>query len=366
MAKSAIDVIAPAFEHTKQQLLKPFSFIQWARIALLAMATGEMSTGGGCNSLRVPSSFPTTLPNTHGQDNFLGTGLPDWVRGIDPALLGTLLMVAIGGAFVLMIVWVYVSSVSRFMLYETIVRRYCEMGPAWDRWYSQGMRLFWWQLALMIFSVGLSVVMLFPLIIPLWQALKSNGAVAPGFFLAFLPFLALFFIFSLIMLLVGVLTKDFVVPVMAVDGVGVVEAWKRLLAMMKADAPNYAGYLGMKIVLVIGSGIIFSILIGIASIIIMIPGAIIGVAAFIFIKSAGLGWNAVTITIVIILGTLIFAVFLYVIALICVPVAIFFPAYAMYFLAERYPGLYAKLYGIPTAPAPTWTPALPSTPTPVG
>jgi hypothetical protein len=362
LAKSAIDVISPAFEHTKQQLLKPFNFGQWARIALLAMATGEMSTGGGCNSMH----FPTSIPSGRGQQNFIGPG--DFLKGLDPALIGTLLMVAFIGGVVFVLVWIYVSSISRFVLFDTVVRRHCDMGTAWDRWHSQGMRYFWWQLVVMIFSFGLAALMLFPLIIPLIRAAKSQ-TLSPSFFLAFLPFLAVFFVFSLFMMLVVVLTKDFVVPVMAVDGVGVIEGWRRLLGMMKADAANYAGYIGMKIVLAIGSGIIFSIVVGIVVVILMIPGAIVGVAAFLAVKSAGLAWNAATITLAVVVGTLLLGALLYVVAFVCVPVAIFFPAYGLYFLADRYPGLHAQLYGAPVTPAGTaWAvpPPLPPTPAPIG
>ena len=363
MAKSAIDVIGPAFEHTKQQLVKPFNFGQWARIALLAMATGEMSTGGGCNTMHFPTNFPTSK----GQENFVGA-TPDWLKGIDPALIGALAMVALIGGIVLILVWLYVSSISRFVLYDTVVRRHCDMGPAWDRWHSQGMRFFWWQLLLMIFSLMLAGLMLFPLIIPLIHAAQSQQAPGASFFLAFLPFLAVFFVFSLFMLLVAVLTKDFVVPVMAIDDVGVIEGWRRLIAMMKTDAPNYAGYLGMKIVLAIGSGIIFMIASWIVLVILAIPGLIVGAAAFMVLKSAGLVWNAATVTLAVVLGTVLFGALLYVVAFVAVPVAIFFPAYAMYFLAERYPGLHVQLYGAPVAPAPAWTgpPALPSTPAPIG
>lgn len=368
MAKSAIDVIGPAFEHTKQQLLRPFNFGQWARIALLAMATGEMSSGGGCNS-HIPTSLPTNFP-THqqGQDNFLqsANNLPEFLKGIDPALIGTLLLVAFVGGIMLLLVWVYVSSISRFVLYDTIVRRHCDMGPAWDRWHGQGMRFFWWQLALMVFSLGLSAVMLLPLIIPLIGLIRSHGKPDAAFFLGFIPFLALFFVFSMFMLLVAVLTKDFVVPVMAVDGVGVIEGWRRLIAMMKADAPNYAGYIGMKIVLVIGAGIVFSIVSAIVVVFLMIPAAIVGAIAFVVLKTAGMAWNAGTITLAVVIGTLLLGALLYVVAFVCVPVAIFFPAYAMYFLAERFPGLYAKLYGAPVMPASGWTPGLPPTPAPIG
>lgn len=122
----------------------------------------------------------------------------------------------------------------------------------------------------------------------------------------------------------------------------------------------------MKIVLVIGSGIIFSIVIALTMFIVLIPSAILAGIAFVFFKSAGLLWNAGTITAALIVGILVFAALLYVIAFVCVPIAIFFPAYAMYFLAERFPGLYAKLYGTPLVPTPGWTPVPPLTPAPIG
>jgi hypothetical protein len=50
---------------------------------------------------------------------------------------------------------------------------------------------------------------------------------------------------------------------------------------------------------------------------------------------------------------------LYVIALACVPMAVFFPAYAMYFIAERFPALRARLYPpLPSGPLPPQSPPL--------
>jgi len=69
----------------------------------------------------------------------------------------------------------------------------------------------------------------------------------------------------------------------------------------------------------------------------------------------------VTITLVIVVGTILLSGLLYLISLVCVPVAVFFPAYAMYFFAERYPALHAQLYPqAPAAPPPPFgSPPLP-------
>jgi len=91
----------------------------------------------------------------------------------------------------------------------------------------------------------------------------------------------------------------------------------------------------------------------------MIPFAILGVVVVLLGHSGGLSWNAVTITAAIVAGTILLAVLLYVIALVCVPVAVFFPAYAMYFFAERYPALHAQLYPPPPRALPPLAPPLP-------
>ena len=364
MAKSAVDVIGVALEHTKQQLFKPFQFGQWARLALLALATGEMSTGGGCNSI---SSIPSRLPNPHGQQNFLGPA--DVLRGLDPALIGSLILVAIVGGLVLMLVWIYIASVSRFVLFESVLRKYCELGAGWNRWQRQGLRLFWWQLAIAMITSTAAVLMLLPLLIPLIRAAKANQHIGPGMILGFLPLLMVLGAFALVMALIMVFTKDFVVPVMALDGVGVIEAWRRVLTMMKSEKGSYAGYIGMKIVLAIGAGVVFGIVIGIVVLVLMIPGILIGVAAVLMGKSAGLQWTAATITLAIVVGTILLGLLMYVVALVSVPVAVFFPAYAMYFLAERYPQLYARLYPAgDTAPArlAPEPPPLPPSPAPIG
>jgi hypothetical protein len=357
VAQSAIDVISPAFEHAKKQLFQPFNFVQWARIAFLAMATGEMSTGSGCNA-----HIPTSFPNPHTQQNFLDSPA-DLFKSIDPALIGTLVLVALIGGIVLVLVWLYVSSISRFMLYETVVRRYCEIGPAWDRWHALGMRFFGWQLALMFVSLGIAALTLLPLLIALVPIIKNHGTPNAALFLAFLPFLLIFGGVSLMLLLIAVLTKDFVVPIMAVDGVGVIEGWRRLISIMRADAAQFAGYIGMKIVLAIGAGIMFGILVAIVVVILAIPGAIVGVAIVLAVKAAGLTWNVGTIMLTAIAAVLVFSALLYVVAFVCVPVAIFFPAYGLYFLAERMPGLRTQLIPPQPPPQPARTPApLPSTP----
>src|SRR5579864_3384726 len=45
--QSGVDAISPAMERTKHQLFMPFRFRHWARLAVVAMCTGELTGGGG-------------------------------------------------------------------------------------------------------------------------------------------------------------------------------------------------------------------------------------------------------------------------------------------------------------------------------
>jgi hypothetical protein len=352
LRKSAVDVISTAFAHAADQLAEPFRFGQWARLAVLALATGELSSGSGCGNIF--RGFPTRFPKP--SSNFVDP--KDVLHGIDPALIATLLLIVIGGGLILMLVWIYVASVMRFMLFEAVLRKNCDsLSAGWQRWQGTGLRYFGWQLVLSAISLVLAAVLFLPLLVPLLATLKNHQEPGPEILLAFLPMVLVFGVFSLVIVLVNVLSKDFVVPLMAIDGVSFIEGWRRLLGMLRDETLSFAGYIGMKIVLAIGASVVFGILAGIAAVFLILPVGLVAAVVVIMAKGGTFSWNAVTVTAGIVALVVVFAVLMYVVALICVPVAVFFPAYAMYFFAERFPALHARLY--PPAPAPPLPPETP-------
>jgi hypothetical protein len=356
VAKSAVDVFSSAFEHTRKQLTEPFRFSQWWRLAILGLATGEISSTGGCGNFRGLGNLSRA---GHHSQNLMDPGNPLSKLGLDPATIAGLIIVAIIGFLILGLIFLYISSISRFMLFESILRKHCELTASWDRWQQQGLRFFGWQLALSIISLAVGAMLFLPLLIPVLAVLRRNQQPDISLLIAFLPMISAFLTFGLIMLLIKVFAKDFVVPVMAIDNVGVLEAWRRVFDTLKADFLGFAGYLGMKILLAIGAGIFFGILGAIVVVVVSIPIAIVAVVLVIAAKAAGLGWGVFTITAAIVAGVLLFGAILYLVGLVCVPIAVFFPAYAMYFFGERYPALGVQLFPAPAAPP------LPPTPAPL-
>ncbi len=365
MPLSATDAVSPAIEHTKKQLFQPFRWWQWTRLAFVGLLAGELGSGGGCN---VPSNFSN--PRQGGSDKFLDPAL--WHH--NPALLAALITVAVVVGFLIMLVFMYINSRMRFVLFDSVIAKECHIREYWRRRREVGNRYFLWQ-ALFGLAVLAGIVILLgvPAAIALaagwWQ--KPSDHILPLILGGILVFLV-FMVFLVCTAVVTVMTKDFVVPHMVVEDITAMEGWRRLWPRMKAEKGGYAGYIGMKIVLAIAAGIIFGIISLIVMLIIAVPLVIIGVIFGATAAGAGLSWNAATITLAVVAGVVGFALLLYVISLVSVPVAVFFPAYSIHFLASRYPGLDALLHPAPpTPPVPPETPPpmppfLPPAPAPIG
>lgn len=360
MPISGVDAISLAFRHSKRQLLQPFRIGQWTRLALVGLLAGELGSSGGCNA---PSNF--NIPHqTGGSRHLLDTGLPN----IDPALLAGLIVVLVMAGLVLGIVLMYVSSVMRFILFDSVLAKECHIRAGWRRRQGPGMRYFLWKLLYTAVTIAGAVVLVG---IPLGFAYVVGWLKEPREHMVVLVLggILLFFviaIFFVALAVIYVLTKDFVVPQMALENIGAMEGWRRLWAMMQAEKGGYAGYVGMKIVLAIGASIVVGIATLILGLIIAIPAIGLGIVAVLTGKTAGLTWNVYTITVAVVVGCILLAIFLYLVALISVPMIVFFPAYSIYFFAARYPALSAVLYPPPSPPSPPEAPPFPTTPEPIG
>ncbi|MGA2389814.1 MAG: hypothetical protein ABSF97_12680 [Candidatus Sulfotelmatobacter sp.] len=334
MPISAIDTVSLAVEHTKQQLFKPFRVGQWTKLAVVGLLAGELGSGNGCN-FHLPVQ-PGGSP--HG-------GIPG-LPGVDIALLAGVISVLVVTGVLLGIILMYVGSVMRFVLFDSILAKECNISRGWNSRQGPGWRYFLWKLLYLLFTLGGMAVLL---------GIPAAFAFAAGWFTQprehLLPLILggilLFFavmVFVILLAVIFVLTKDFVIPQMALENIGAIEGWRRLWPMISADKGGYAGYLGLKIVMAIGAGIVVGIATLILGLIIAVPTVGLSIVAVITGKTAGLTWNSYTITVAIVVGSILLSFFLYLVSLISVPVLVFFPAYSIYFFAARYPLLNAALH----------------------
>ena len=339
MPISAVDAISPAFQHTKKQLIEPFRASQWAKLALVGFLAGEVHSGG-CSGGNF--QMPT---RTSGGERFLELGLP----AMNPVAYAALIALLVVAVLVLWVLFIYVNSVMRFVLFDSVVAKQCEIRRYWNRRQKPGLRYFAWQLLLFLaMMVGLTILVGIPATFALavgWLKQSSQHMVP-----LILGGVLLFFLvttFVVLWLIVLVFSKDFIVPQMALEDIGPMEAWRRLLPMLKSEKGGYAGYLGMKIVMSIGAAVIVGIAAMIIILLTLIPIGGVGAVLVLMGKSGGLHWNLYTITLAVVIGSFLLAFILYVVSLVSVPAIVFFPAYSIYFFAARYRALDAVLRPAP-------------------
>jgi len=376
---SAVDSVQPALQHARSQLFTNFRWGQWLRLALVGILAAELHVGG-CNFGNA-GNWQRTPPKIHGDFMQPGTSRDLLLRlfhlfhatRISEHLgqfLG-LIVVAILAAFVLALVFLFISSVFRFILFDSVLRRQCSISEGWRKWRHAGGQFFLWQIVFQTVSMlSLGILVGLPLALALaagWTAdLRAHIARAVVSVILLFGLLGLF---VLAVIVVQVLAKDFLVPVMALENLDFADAWHHLLAIIGQEKGRFAAYLLLKFVLSIAAAILFSIIALVPTLLLVVPGAVAVLAG----RAAGLGWSVTTVSLVIIFGTLLLLLLLYLIALVSVPATVFFPAYAMYFLAARYPNLDAllnpapapELPPIPHVPAPFEPPPLPPSAEPI-
>jgi hypothetical protein len=350
---SAVDTVSLAFEHTKRQLFQPFRFGQWTRLAFVGLLAGELGSGGK----------PNFNPGPGGSGHPPGLGFPK----IDPAILVALIGTIAITALILFIVFLYISSVMRFVLFDSILKKECHIREGWSRRQGIAWPYFLWQIGFAFLTFAVAIVLfgipaLFAYTAGWFTHAKEHIA---GLVIGGIIVVGLFLVFCIVVAVVHVVTKDFVIPQMALEGIGPIEAWRRLLPTLQAEKGGYAAYIGMKILLAIGAGIVVTIATLILVVLVAVPVAGVVVAAVIAGKTAALTWNVFTITAAVVAGCILLAIFFYLVAMISVPVIVFFPAYSIYFFAARYRALSLVLYPPPAAPVTNpLPPDLPPAPAP--
>lgn len=336
MPLSAVDCVGPAFEHMKTQLFRPFRIGQWTRLAFVGLLAGELSSGNGCGSHGGAPSHGHTWPGAH----------------VDPALLIPIAILVALVVPVVLLIFLYINSRMRFVLFDSVIAKKCSVRQMWRARGGPALYYFVWQIGFFLITfLGVGLIISVPALFALANGwFKAPREHLPALVLAGVIVFFLLFCWLLFVAVVHVFTKDFVVPQMAIEDISALEGWARLLKMLGADKGRYLGYAVLKVVMAIAAAIAVGIAGVILFLLLLIPLGGVGVIWILIGRAAGLSsWNVFTITLAIVAGCVLLFVLLYALSLIAVPVIVFFPAYSIYFFADRYPPLARLVY--PPAPA---------------
>jgi hypothetical protein len=341
--RSAFDALSLAFQHTRQQLW-PFRWSQWWRLALLGVATGELGGGGVGRSVpRVPS-----LPSSSETPDFSSwSPALDWLSA-HLTLVVTIAVVVVVIAGLLLLLWTYISSICRFVLIDAVASKRCRgIRAEWVAWRDVGRQYFVWQLLFqLVVTLALAVPVLAVLVIGRtsgwFEAEHPNTA---AMIASLLTIVGLVVVVGVVAMVVYVLAKDFVAPIMAADRQGWRDAWRQAIALMRAEPGAFAAYVLVKILMAIVLGIVVAI----AAVIVIVPLVLVGIAIVVSVGGFDVLQHPVTFVLAVAAAGVVLLLFAIIMACLCVPLVVLFPAYGLYFLAARHPSLNAWLASAPAA-----------------
>jgi len=356
---SGFEAITPAMERAKRQLFMPFRFRHWARLAIVVMSTGEFAGGGGGSGW---SGLNYTLPSGPSSGRQMSMFFPR------PDRLGTTVMDHwtwfVAGVIVLVLLalaFIYVASVFRFILFDSVLNDRCELAAGWRRWQPQGASYFLWTMGFALVSMLVMFILIGGPILMAWRAGIFSSPGDHIFFLITGGLLLILVGFFLICAsaLATVFAKDFVVPVMALENRGVMDSWRRVLPILGAEKGAFTIYVLLRIGLAMGSAVLFGIVNFFVIVGLFIPLGLVALVVVIGGAAMGLTWTTFTICMAVLVGGVFVMVLIYVLSFVSAPAMVFFQSYSLHFLGPRYPRLDIELAR--TTPPAKISPPLPGT-----
>jgi hypothetical protein len=317
---SASEAISPALDRTKDLLARPF---RWPTFFKLAAVAFFAELGGGFN-FSVP-----------------GRGGGGGVHDLPPAVLAFIVAFAVIIGLVSMVIGLilfYVGSRLQLVLVELVATRQTFVSPVWGRvgqstWRWIGLKILYFLAALLLVGV---------LALPVILYFVSHHAL-PRFDSFHIAEIILFVAAAIVLvLIIGVtysLLRDFVLPFIALEDLGISESLRRLQYLLCVEPGAFALFILLRFILIIVFAIAAEMCIALVALISLIPFGIVGGGLWAALHNSGTGGKVALIGCAVV-GGLIFLAWLVFLAISALgSVYTFSQAYSLYFLGGRYPML---------------------------
>lgn len=310
----------PAWERMAQVLFRPFELKKW-----LALGFISLIAYAGSGNFNVGNWGNNGGGNHDKSLSLLGT--PDIVSviGASAAVIAAVVaLVALG------ILWSWLASIFHMIYIDDITRNSGAVREPFARLKGLGTSYFLWRLVfgfIILFALGILVAL------PLVAVFVPNGVGVPAKVIAVIwaVFVGLGIIFFGV--LADVFARDFVTATMYVRGIRIMEAWRIVLPILRANVGQIALYVLLLIAIAMGMALFSVIMLLAALIVFAIPagilfgiGYLIWAAAHLTPESAG---GIALIVIGIPLGISLILAFVYALQCAYQPAEIFRRAYAL-------------------------------------
>ena len=332
---SAGEAIGPAWDHTRTLLFRNRRWPRILKICLVAL----FSQFGGLNG-----SFNRSSGNAH---------IP---AGMQSVLLAVGLLIGLI-SLVIGLVLIYVGSRLQFVLFDILLLRDDSVAPAWRR---HGTHTWRWVGVKVLFALCLGIV-LSPLLIPAilgFIHLFQTGAWTLGpnqhFTFAMVSAAMLFIaeVFAVVILFVAIYRVFVTVamPGMALEDLSFGDTYRRTWDLFRAQPSAMVVYGLLTLLVGLGLGLAFVVCLLLALVLPAVPLGLLGWALWALLHGGTAGMFFLgTLGVVAVVALALWALLVYVVGagtLVC-----FYQAWALYFLAGRYPLLGQYLQGGGSEPA---------------
>jgi hypothetical protein len=327
-AISPAGAISWALDDTLRLLFRPFDAWRWIKLSLLCLFLG-----GGTPTAAFQWSLGA-LPS-----DFQLTDLVTRARQY-VAQYPSLIFLVIVFALALGLGFLYLRSIFRFVLVDSLVKMEVALSSAWSALRPLGQSYFWWLAGTLVgLATAFSLMVIFAF--PVFQAASTSG---PGelFATASLALiLSLIVLLGLAVALLIMLTDDLVVPLMYADRLPLPSAWRELWQKMRHDPTSFAVYILLRFALSVGVSVavllfLVPLLVGVFS-----GAIIIAVTVVLALHLVGLAWvwNLPTISLALAALVLLSTVLVILLSVVGMPGQVFLQGFGLRFIAARSPSL---------------------------
>jgi hypothetical protein len=239
---TASGAITPAIDRTKHYLFNRFNFWTFLKLCLVAMLTD----GSG-------SSFNGNIPtnNQHSSHTFLASAAASSTD------FDFLVILPLGLIVLALGIWIWYLIVRlRFAYFHCLVHQIKEVTPGWRLYAQPAARMFQFQLIVSLIFIAAIAVIALPLFFGFHGVFTSGSGASIGVVL--LLFAILFPLVAVLVFLgiaFEIITHDFMLPHMALEGMTVREAWHASRARYLAEKSGFWFYGFLRIVLVVVAGL---------------------------------------------------------------------------------------------------------------
>jgi len=323
---SPAGALGAAFSDTIQLLLNPFDARRWIQLGVICFFLG-----GGASSAAFHWSLGALPADVGFQEALLH--MREYI-----AARPWLIVLTIATGIALSVTLIYLRSLSRFVLVDTILKGEVLVRRTLPRVRPLAHSYFFWLLGALVAygaALGLGVLAAFPFA----RAAAGSRSIAFSMILASL-LLAEVFIGLLAATLI-ILTDDLVVPVMYAERLPLLATWRKVGSAMKAEAGIFTLYVLLRFVVSVVVGVAVLVLLFPALVALLSGVVIVGALIILGLQLVGVAWawTPLAILLAALAILLLMGLLLLLLSIAGMPGQVFLQSFGICFIAPRTPAL---------------------------